>query len=530
MSITDMIYKQEYDKLNKEFPFLNKVIPIEEFIKQDYKIKDIQIAIKTLMREKKPEEIKQIELHSKIIETENQRERIEKTIYGLNTKQDFLINSFLNEKGQIIETKVAEHLLENNFIKTMEDTEEIYIYNGGLYHKEGKTRLTQKIEEMLHKNVNRHKTAEILFHIKARTYSKREEILPPKKYIHLENGIYNLEKKELINFTPTIPSITSLPIKYNKEFDCPKIKKFLEEITNKQEDIDIIQEMIGYTLYKNYPISKAIMLVGGGANGKTTLINLIKSFLGTHNISAIALQDLESNRFASAQLNEKMANLYPDLSSKAMGQISKFKALTGNDLITVENKFGQPFTFTSYAKMIFSCNKLPMIEEDTDAVWRRWIILNFNKQFVGKEADKKLIDKITTEEELSGLFNFAIEGLERLLKKGEFSYSSTTKDVREYYIKMSDPFKAFIDERIIEKSEGFIFKEDLFGEFVAYCKENGLNPIPDNIFAKRLISSISGVRTTKLSYDGERKNAWSGIEFYKEDKNEEYGSLKPNTN
>ncbi len=95
---------------------------------------------------------------------------------------------------------------------------------------------------------------------------------------------------------------------------------------------------------------------------------------------------------------------------------------------------------------------------------------------------------------------------------------------------MSDPFKAFIDERIIEKSEGFIFKEDLFGEFVAYCKENGLNPIPDNIFAKRLISSISGVRTTKLSYDGKRKNAWSGIEFYKEDKNEEYESLKPNTN
>lgn len=428
---------------------------------------------------------------------------------------------FVDDTNRLSASRIAEEIINKNYIITEEETDKIYIYREGIYYNNGEVEIKKQVKKLLGDYLNSHLANEIIFHIKTLTYQESEIFEQNKNLIHLKNGILDINTLELIPFNPKKPSKVQLPVFYDKEADCPKIKKFLKEITRQDEDIEIIQEMLGYTLYRDYNIAKSIMLLGGGANGKTTLINLIKSFLGSKNISVVALQDLEINRFAIGQLRGKLANLYPDLSSKGMSQISKFKALTGKDLITAEHKFGQPFTFTNYAKMIFSCNQLPRIREDSEAVWRRWIILVFEQTFKGEKADKKLINKLVTKEEMSGLLNWAIEGLKRLLENGDFSYSKTTDEIRKFYIKMSDPVKAFIDEKIIKDSNGIIFKDDLYGEFVEYCITFNLPTIADTLFSKKLIQQIPSIRSTRIMHDGVRKMAWTGIKLYEAPDEEE---------
>ena len=96
------------------------------------------------------------------------------------------------------------------------------------------------------------------------------------------------------------------------------------------------------------------------------------------------------------------ADISPDVIFNNTGILKK---LTGNDLHTGEFKFKDQFKFTNYAKLIFSCNKIPQSEDYTDAFVRRIFIINFTQQFLGEKDDPYIIDKISTEEEFSGLFH-----------------------------------------------------------------------------------------------------------------------------
>ncbi|MEW6069546.1 MAG: phage/plasmid primase, P4 family, partial [Candidatus Thermoplasmatota archaeon] len=305
-------------------------------------------------------------------------------------------------------------------------------------------------------------------------------------------------------------STVKLPIKYKPEADCPKIKKFLSEILA-EDDIPIIQELFGYALLKDYHIQKAFMFVGEGANGKSTLLALFKSFLGSKNVSSIALQDLETNRFASSALYDKLANIYADLTDRAMHQTGKFKMLTGGDIIPSEKKFKDSFSFVNYAKLIFSANKLPETRDDTSAFFRRWAIINFPNVFEGDKADPKILEKLTTEEELSGIFNWSVEGLKRLLQNGCFSYSKTTEDVRDLYERMASPLLAFIKDRIELDPKSYILKDHFYSEFVNYCKENKLPTKAKNVIGLELPRYIPSIKSERKRLENERVYAWVGI-------------------
>lgn len=469
------------------------------------------------------EQLNEIEIEQKLLEVCGNG-KIEKELNDTNKRLHLtvLTDCVNHESGKEVISidEYTNKLIKNYKIITTMEKDNLMIYENGIYKgNTAQSKVCELTQAIFKDKMTNHKINEIVQALKRKTYINDNYLDNQLDLIHLKNGIYNMKAKTFEPFDHRVLSTVQIPIKYNKEAKAPKIEKFMKEILPSQNERDIIQEMIGYCLYKDYPTAKSIMLLGGGSNGKSTLINLIKKFLGLDNVSAVALQDLETSRFSVSLLHGKLANLYPDLSSKAMGQISKFKALTGKDMITAERKFGQPFNFTNYAKMIFSCNELPKIEEDSDAVWRRWIIINFKEKFEGKNDNKKMIDELTTEDELSGFFNWAVIGLERVLENG-FSQSETTAQVRENYIKKSNPLKAFITEAIIEKADGSIFKDDLYGAFVKYCKDNSLPIVADNIFAKSLISEISGIRQTRISFDGERRTAWSGISFFKELKDE----------
>jgi putative DNA primase/helicase len=126
--------------------------------------------------------------------------------------------------------------------------------------------------------------------------------------------------------------------------------------------------------------------------------------------------------------------------------------------------------------MWWACNKLPAASEDTTAYYRRFIILHFNKIFTGKKADINLLEKLTTPEEISGLFNLALYYKDKLLQKGEFSNSASIEETRQQYIRTADSCQAFIEEmtETSDSQDDYVTYDDLFSNYIAFCKKYNL--------------------------------------------------------
>ncbi|KXB01879.1 hypothetical protein AKJ43_02960 [candidate division MSBL1 archaeon SCGC-AAA261D19] len=158
---------------------------------------------------------------------------------------------------------------EFNFV-TMEDSEEIYVYEDGVYRPRGESVIRETARAKLTNQLAReHYVNETVNHIKETTYVPREKFDETTHLLAVENGLLDVKNGVLRDFDPDKLLTSKLPVKYDPDADCPKIKEFLKE-TVKPEDMPVLQEFVGYCLLKDYTFHKALMLTGGGSNGKST--------------------------------------------------------------------------------------------------------------------------------------------------------------------------------------------------------------------------------------------------------------------
>jgi len=408
---------------------------------------------------------------------------------------------------------VAKKLCKAYHFRTLEKV--IYRYNNsGLYVPDGEAFIEREAQDLLGNRASSYVINEVVNWIKRETYAKLLEFDRNPDILNCLSGLLNMQTLELQEHTPDYPSLIQIPVFYDHRFDAPAISKFLTEIL-KPEDIDPILELFGYCLLRGLPVQKALLLVGEGANGKSTLIELLRAFLGKNNCSSVSLQELEGDRFKKAELFGKLANLSSDIPSKGLHHIGTFKMLTGGDKITGERKFGHPFQFTNFSKLVFSANRPPKIfNEDTLALWRRFIIIDFPNTFPDDVADKHLLDKLTTEFELAGLLNLALRGLHRLLANGAFSYDKTIEDIAERYTMLSDPILSFVDEQCELDCDASIDKQVLYDAFAQYCQDRKIPTISKESFGRNLKNSPTlHIGTVRSRSDGYRAYCWQGIKI-----------------
>ncbi len=331
--------------------------------------------------------------------------------------------------------------------------------------------------------------------------------------------------------------LTGIPVKYDPLKDCPRFKKFLQEVLPDEDDRKTVQEIFGAFLYRR-PVDKAFFFLGEGANGKSTLIKVMKAFLGSWNITSRSLQDLTENRFAPADLYGKLANLYYDMPSQGIRYTGNFKALTSGDAMTVEKKFRDSFTFANFAKLVFSANQMPPASDKTDAYFRRWIVITFPFQFLTKEEiaerikngedlenvkerDPNVIDGITTEEELSGILNWALEGLHRLIERGFFFSSELTiSETREKMQRLTNVVHAFVMDRLVHDETAFVEKKAMYAEFVRYVREKKLTELSYESFTIKMAGE--GIPERQVRTQEGRKRAYVGVRLKQQDELDEY--------
>jgi putative DNA primase/helicase len=151
-------------------------------------------------------------------------------------------------------------------------------------------------------------------------------------------------------------------------------------------------------------------------------------------------------------------------------------------------KYGQPFNMEQYAKFIFNVNELPKEVEHTNAYFRRFLIIPFDVTIPEPDQDKELSKKII-ENELAGVFNWILAGLNRLLTQKNFSRCEAAKTQVEQYRLQSDTVQLFIDENGYKPhaTENELIKE-LYSGYRAYCLEDGFKPVGKTNFINRLKS------------------------------------------
>jgi len=432
-----------------------------------------------------------------------------------------LINEYNKEKKGA-RAMVAEYLLEEREILTHRKTEDIYVYRNGVYHLGGEQVVKELCQETMGPLTTTYDIKEITETIKRCTFISEEEFEKPKTKISVLNGILDLKKMKKEPHTPDFITRIQLPVEYDPDATCPKFMKFLSEIVPSGE-IPVIQEFVGYCLWKETPFHRYFVLIGEGRNGKSTLLDSIMALLGEKNVCNVSLQDITNSRFGAARLVGKLANIYPDLGTRALNSTGKLKSMVAGDRMHVEKKFKDGMDYTNYAKLIFSANRLPKSPDDSTAFWARFIIVNFPHYFGEEKAKKNLVQELTTPEELSGMLNWALAGLGRLMKQGKFSYSTSQEEVRTQYLRLSDAIAAFTEERMEYDGKTELEKEEVYSAYVSYCKGYDLVPKDKNIFARELPKHANGILAGQ-KHGGER--VWRGWRW----KNEEEQNDKPKQN
>lgn len=236
-------------------------------------------------------------------------------------------------------------------------------------------------------------------------------------------------------------------------------------------------EYIGYTLYRGYPIQKWLLLTGQGANGKSTLLDLVSTFVGHANCSGCSIQTLITRDFSQADLYRKLVNVCADLPSKGLTDTALVKQLTGNDLIRGEFKYGQSFYFKNYAKLMFSANTPPKVHgDDSMAFWRRLLMIDLPNTFEGDDADPYILKRLTTRRELSGLLNIALDSLRELLRRGSFAQETPWQEVAKAYKMKSDPVPVFVDDCCELDAGHWTTADSLYHGYSQYCSWLSLLP------------------------------------------------------
>jgi putative DNA primase/helicase len=426
------------------------------------------------------------------------------------------------KEGNILEIirkpDYQDGLIQKYHFKTLKDTEEIWYYQKetGNFVDMGEPLIKEKVELHFKGEPGIDRTVnEVLGSIQRRTYVNRNDFNPKIEWLACKNCMINVRTGETKEFDPRFMNTTSIPVVHNPEAKCPSIMKFLKEIVS-AEDAEIILDFMAYCLWREYKFNNWILLNGAGQNGKTTLLNLIARFLGIHNVSAESLKRLLEGRFTVAQLYQKLVNIDADLSGDIfLRNTGEIKKLTGNDEIAGEKKHKDPFKFRNYAKLIFSCNKIPETGDDTDAWFRRLIIINFERQFLGDNEDRNLIEKLTNEEELSGLLNELLARLPKVLQNGiRPTTNKILAETYDKYVMSSNPVRYFLDNAVAisSKNEDHVPKDKMYDSYFWFCKEKKLATESEQSFSRKMTDA--GYKNKQFRFkDGTKPYCWINVKL-----------------
>ena len=294
--------------------------------------------------------------------------------------------------------------------------------------------------------------------------------------INLSNGtlVISTEDQYLKPFDKNDFMRYKLGFRFDPHAKAPIFQKYLDRVLPVKGKQDVLAEYIGYAFTNNkvFKLEKALILYGDGANGKSLFHSIISAMLGKENVSHVTLQDLTSpNGYSLPLLDGKLLNYATEISSKM--DTTKFKTIVSGEPIQAREIFGRPFMMENYARMLFNTNSLPTDIEHNEAFSRRLILMDFDVTIPENERNPNLAGYII-EHELSGVMNWVLEGLDRLLANKKFTSCPEVENALSIFKQESDSIKMFLDEHFyIPSIKENVPLKTFYKEYSIFCNENG---------------------------------------------------------
>lgn len=364
---------------------------------------------------------------------------------------------------------------------------QLHLYEDGIYVT-GQDKIESKMIEVV-PSLNRAKRSEVYAYINLLIRKNLRTL--DANLIAFKNGVYNIEDDSFTEFSPDYIITNKINWNYNPSAKSELAETTLKKFACNDENIEtLLKEVIGYCFYRYNELGKAFILTGDKSNGKSTFLDMISSLLGQENISSLDLAEL-GERFKTAELFGKLANIGDDIKGDFIPDLAIFKKLVTGDRVNAERKGQDPFEFNNYSKMLFSANKIPRVKDETGAVLRRLIIVPFNAKFDknSKDYDPYIKYKLRSDEVMEYLIMEGLKGLKNVLKNKGFTISEKIEIELQEFDEMNNPILMFIrdnDENDIKNHT----TNEVYLNYTEYCRESGLNPLGKIEFSRQMCKNF----------------------------------------
>ncbi|RYD24309.1 MAG: DNA primase [Verrucomicrobiaceae bacterium] len=305
--------------------------------------------------------------------------------------------------------------------------------------------------------------------------------------VNFQNGTLQITDKceEMWDFASSDMLTYQLPFDYNEAATCPKFDRYLLRVLPDQSSRLILAEFLGWIFLRELKLEKILVLLGDGHNGKSVFFDIVNALLGEQNISNYGLSSLSKmeNRCA---LGSTLLNFGSEISERCDADL--LKKMAAGEPIEARRLYSDPYIMRTYARLAFNANLLPRDTEHTTGFFRRFLIIPFNETITESEKDPELAKKIINTE-LSGVFNWVMEGLRRLRAQRKFSSCEAADRALATYKEDSDSTAGFLVDGGWLSSSERIGKGELYLRYQHYCRDSGHVALNKLNFSKRLINT-----------------------------------------
>lgn len=391
-------------------------------------------------------------------------------------------------------------------------------YAGGVYTP-CESDMHREIDSMLGEYVREGRVTEVISGVvRQETYTDADMGNP--YLVNVKNGLVDasleLERPVLVPHSPYHRSTMQFTAEWEDGAFPEAFTTFLSEVVD-ESCIQLVFEMIGYCLMRTARLHKAFILEGSGSNGKSTLIQVIETLLGSANYCAKPFQELEEDKFAAAELYGKAANLFAEMPNQRLYTSAKFKTITSGDTLSVQQKYERAFEFRPTATQIVSVNKIPKSLDDTPGFYRRLCIIPFTRRFVEGDATTKnqeqLIAELTTERELRGILFMSVVAVREALRRNAFSNPKPVSDMLSAYKRDNNSAIDFLTSRVdVPHADYNTAKADIYSAYRAHCEEELFEkPLSSKMFHKTFRDVYPDVEQGNRRLDGKMRPCYVNV-------------------
>jgi putative DNA primase/helicase len=344
--------------------------------------------------------------------------------------------------------------------------------------------------------------------------SRNGDAMRAREMIACRNGLLHTATRTFFSHTPRLFNRTAAEYDYRKSAKTPKVwLEFLDSIWgNDPESIATLQEWFGYCLTSRTDLQKMLMIVGPKRAGKGTIVTLMEHLLGPDSVTSTSLAALNKD-FGLANLDDQQLAIMGDVRFRSKDDadaVQNLLSITGEDKVLVNRKFITAYPVRLPTRIMMMSNELPKLTDESGALKSRIILLKLTKTFLGQE-DLTLKNRLIEERALSGIFNWALEGLDRLLARGRFEQPKSALEDLGVIEQLGSPTLAFIADCCTVSASELVERKQLYAVLREWCRDTGSYLPNDATFGRNLRAAVPGIVTRQLGGRGAQKRYYEGI-------------------